>query len=203
MIKDWKFKLHNYQIYDEWTTNFFGLLILLLSILARTFFVLWKDGLWKFPKCKIKWARYPSRFSSWMMVGASPPEPFFWRLWGLLRLLCAGCLVGREIYGTVLTAREFPSYNYLVSRHYFTCIRCFFVVRRWESCCSVTINMCVSLCAKTRWESRRSVMMNLCFSLEMLACFSCLVLASNVLALQLQALFVIFVDVYAFQASTG
>ena len=42
-----------------------------------------------------------------------------WRLRGLLRLLCAGCLFGRQLSGTVLNARVFPlyDYNYLVCWH--------------------------------------------------------------------------------------
>ena len=34
-----------------------------------------------------------------------------------LDFLCAGCLFGREFHGTVLNAREFPSYTYLVCWH--------------------------------------------------------------------------------------
>ena len=37
-----------------------------------------------------------------------------WRLRYLLRLLCAACLFGIELYGTVLNAHEFPLYIYLV-----------------------------------------------------------------------------------------
>ena len=56
-----------------------------------------------------------------------------WRLHGLLSF-CWGlvvCLVG--FHGTVLNARVFFLYNYLVCWHQFTCIGLFPVVRGWDN----------------------------------------------------------------------
>ena len=60
-------------------------------------------GLWRL---HLRYIHYPlARLSQ---LGIS------WQLRGLLRLLCAGCLVGREYFGTIINAREFPLHNYLV-----------------------------------------------------------------------------------------
>ena len=47
----------------------------------------------------------------------SPPDST--GLWGLVRVFCACCLIGRECVSTVLEGREPFLYNYLVSWHWY------------------------------------------------------------------------------------